>query len=141
MMHYKKKISFVNGSIFQEIMITILHHKLGLFELLFISRSGAELLNNLTNNLILPEICLIDLDNIGLDEVESIKDVAERFPTIKLLGYTSDCNMNTAYFIKMGLLHVFVRNKLIDILNESYLFEYDFKQMEKHLRKLDLTDF
>ncbi|WP_333626916.1 hypothetical protein [Sphingobacterium siyangense] len=135
MMYYKKKISVVSGSIFQQIMITMLCRKMGLFEPHFTSSSGIELLNNLTNNLILPEICLMDLDRFRLAEVELIKDVSERFPTIKLLGYTSDRNMNTDHFIKAGLLHVFIRNKLVDILNESYLFEYDSKQMEKHVNR------
>ena len=66
-----------------------------------------ELLEKLERAKELPEICIIDLHMPIMGGKEVAKEISERFPTIKLFGYTASKDIDELNsFKKQGLLKV-----------------------------------
>ncbi|WP_343322118.1 response regulator [Sphingobacterium multivorum] len=136
-MSHKIKLVFADDSVFQQIMIKALVRNIGSYDLLFTCRDGNELLYELERALILPEICIIDLHMPVMNGVETAKEIKERFPTIKLFGYTSTQRGEEIDCLKQsGVLKVFGKSQPRNMLNEiGLLMNKEMKNLYTMARK------
>ncbi len=119
MYNRKIKLAFVDDSLFQQMLINRLVGKITVFDLLFVCKNGLELLHKLACSPVLPEICIIDLHMPYMDGNEVAKEIAERFPSIRLFGYTASQDLNEINsFRRSGVVKVFAKSNPIAMLND-----------------------
>ncbi|MEN5055786.1 response regulator [Sphingobacterium kitahiroshimense] len=70
-------------------MIRTILNKSNTFDLLFNWNNGRQLVDQLEDCTELPQICIIDLHIPLMNGIEMANRIKEKFPSIKLFGYTS----------------------------------------------------
>lgn len=96
----KLRIAFADDSIFQRILIRNLTKRFNELNLIFLAKNGQHLLQKLERTSPLPEICIIDLNMPKMDGIHVATEISERFPTIRLFGYSSSVDTQKAEFLK-----------------------------------------
>ena len=110
-MAIKIKIAFADDSILQRALIrSIIDHKKR-FQLLFVCSNGKELVDQLETCSELPQVCLIDLHMPLMNGIETANRIREKFPSIKVFGYTSS--------IKESEIEIFHKSGVKMIFNKS----------------------
>ncbi|WP_312338207.1 response regulator [Sphingobacterium sp.] len=118
-MRNKIKLAFVDDSTLQQIMLNFHVQKSRLYNMVFTCKNGLELLEKLERAKELPEICIIDLHMPIMGGKEVAKEISERFPTIKLFGYTASKDIDELNsFKRQGLLRVFKKENPVHMLKE-----------------------
>lgn len=89
----KIKIAFVDDSLLQRTLmkIAVVNHEA--FDLSFNCSNGLELLKELERTPDLPDVCLADLHMPIMNGHEAALRIRDKYPSIKLFGYTTTDNV------------------------------------------------
>lgn len=125
----KIKIAFVDDSLFQRTLMKIVLVNNETFDLRFNCSNGLELLKKLESTAELPDVCLTDLNMPIMDGHEAASHIRDRFPTIKVFGYTTTANVSELERFKAnGALCVFSKTNLRITLEEiKYWLDEDIR--------------
>jgi len=58
------------------------------FEVIYDKPDGADLVKEMISNNRLPDICILDLDMVNQDGIETAKQIHSKWPKIKIILYT-----------------------------------------------------
>ncbi|MGA6119817.1 response regulator [Sphingobacterium anhuiense] len=122
-MAIKIKIAFADDSILQRALIrNIIDHKKR-FQLLFVCSNGKELVDQLEACSELPQVCLIDLHMPLMNGIETANRIREKFPSIKVFGYTSSIkDSEIEVFYKSGVKMIFNKSNINITLQQIHRF-------------------
>ncbi|WP_336835848.1 MULTISPECIES: response regulator [Sphingobacterium] len=125
----KIKIAFVDDSLFQRTLMKIVLVNNETFDLRFNCSNGLELLKKLENTAELPDVCLADLNMPVMDGHEAALHIRDRFPSIKVFGYTTTDNVTELERFKAnGALFIFSKTNLRMTLDEiKYWLDDDIR--------------
>ncbi len=59
------------------------------FELVHCAYNGQEFLSKMKDVNVLPDICIVDLEMPVMNGVETTKNIAAKYPMVKIVGYTA----------------------------------------------------
>ena len=117
------KIALVDDEVLFRKGIAFLLQREDNIEIIFEASNGEELLLNLDNHEVLPDIIVMDLKMPVLNGVEATKIIRKSFPEIKIIALTSyDTKSFIANMIQVGAVAYLIKNTtpkdLIHTINE-----------------------
>lgn len=117
------KIALVDDEVLFRKGIAFLLQREDNIEIIFEASNGEELIANLSNNEIQPDIIVMDLKMPVLNGVEATKIIRKSFPDIKIIALTSyDTKSFIANMIQVGAVAYLIKNTtpkdLIHTINE-----------------------
>ncbi|WP_426791733.1 response regulator transcription factor [Sphingobacterium sp. WOUb80] len=104
----KIKIAFVDDCLLQRTLmkIAVVNHEA--FDLCFNCSNGLALLKELERTADLPDVCLADLHMPFMNGHEAALHISDKYPSIKLFGYTTTDNiLELERFKANGALFIF----------------------------------
>lgn len=119
----KIKIAFADDCILQRTIIRAIVDQNNIFDLLYNCSNGQELIDQLEAYTELPQVCIIDLHMPLMDGIETANRIREKFPSIKLFGYTSSIkDSEIEVFHKSGVQLIFNKTNFNMVLKEIHRF-------------------
>lgn len=120
------KIALVDDEVLFRKGIAFLLQREDNIEILFEASNGEELISQLSENEIKPDIIIMDLKMPILNGVEATKIIRKSFPDIKIIALTSyDSKSFIANMIQVGAVAYLIKNTtpkdLIKTINEVFL--------------------
>lgn len=119
----KIKIAFADDCILQRTIIRAIVDQNNIFDLLYNCSNGQELIDQLEAYTELPQVYIIDLHMPLMDGIETANRIREKFPSIKLFGYTSSIkDSEIEVFHKSGVQLIFNKTNFNMVLKEIHRF-------------------
>ncbi|MBO9592628.1 MAG: response regulator transcription factor [Niabella sp.] len=89
--HASKKITIAiaDDSVIQHKIWGLLINRNAALELVCLAYNGQDLIRQIETSAMLPDICILDLEMPVMNGLSTAKRLSQRFPTIKVFGYTS----------------------------------------------------
>lgn len=119
----KIKIAFADDSILQRALVRAIVAQNNIFDLRYNCSNGQELVDQLEACTELPQVCIMDLHMPLMDGIETANRIREKFPSIKLFGYTSSIkDSEIEIFHKSGVQLIFNKTNFNIVLQEIHRF-------------------
>lgn len=117
----KIKIAFADDNILQRALVRAIVAQNNIFDLLYNCSNGQELVDQLEACTELPQVCIMDLHMPLMDGIETANRIREKFPSIKLFGYTSSIkDSEIEIFHKSGVQLIFNKTNFNMVLQEIH---------------------
>lgn len=117
------------------------------FQVTVKAETAPQLIARLENSLVLPKICIVDIQMLALNEIEVLPIIKSRWPTVNILAMTTLADNHDAKLILeheaigllsknievselYNLLHSFAYNRETKILHTEYAIKITKKEKE-----------
>ncbi|MFD2595718.1 response regulator [Sphingobacterium griseoflavum] len=113
------KIVFADDSDIHHFLLENLVTKFVRLQLLIKAKDGEQLLDQLSNINVVPDVAILDLHMPSVDGLTAAQYLLSRFPFIKIYGFTSSSDeREKSDMLASGFLKIFPKNKLRELLIE-----------------------